>query len=48
MLAEWDKLKLPGPEQGGSDWILSESPNQWHTWGVLLQPEMVLPLAGQN
>jgi hypothetical protein len=42
MISEWDKIKLPAPGGGGSQWFRSETGNEWHTWGVIITPEMIV------
>lgn len=42
MTPEWDKIKLPAAEGSGSQWFLSETSNEWHSWGVILTPEMIV------
>ncbi len=48
MLDEWRKTGLPPAERGGSQWILSETRNEWHAWALILTPEMVRPLNAAN
>ena len=40
----WDQIGLPAPEAGGSQWFAGPSSGEWHVWGLILAPEMILPL----
>lgn len=48
MLDEWRKTGLPSAESGGSQWILSDTKNEWHAWALILTPEIVRPLNVAN
>lgn len=41
MTSEWDKIEVPAPVGQGSQWLLSETGNEWHAWGLVITPEMI-------
>jgi|GEM_PF-1067665 len=45
MTPEWDKVNLPAPAGEGSHWFRSETGNEWHGWGIILTPAMIVSRA---
>ena len=42
MSSEWDKITLHAPAGAGSQWFRSETNNEWHAWGVIVTPDMIV------
>jgi len=43
MQREWRRLGLPPPESGGSQWFQGDTPDEWHAWGFVFSPGMIVP-----
>jgi len=42
MTPEWDRIKGPAANGNDSQWLRAETANEWHSWGVIFTPEMIV------